>query len=68
MEAAMPGTDGKLGPLRPISFTASELVAERVVARLYKLPPKGMSWRDYARHEIALALRATAARTKESGS
>jgi hypothetical protein len=49
-------------PLRPISYTASELVAEQVVARLYRLPPKGMSWRQYAIHEIALALRAAAQR------
>jgi hypothetical protein len=33
-------------PLRPISHTASELIAERVVARLSKLPPNGMSWRE----------------------
>jgi hypothetical protein len=32
--------------LRPISFTASELAAERVVAPLYRLPPKGMSWQE----------------------
>jgi hypothetical protein len=51
-------------PLRPISHTASELIAERVVARLYKLPPKGMSWRDYAKHEIALAISAAAARPR----
>jgi hypothetical protein len=50
------------GPLRPISHTASEIVAERIVARLYRLPPKGMSWRQYAIHEIALALRAAAQR------
>jgi hypothetical protein len=48
--------------LRPISHTASEIVAERIVARLYRLPPKGMSWRQYAIHEIAMALRAAAQR------
>jgi hypothetical protein len=52
------------GPLRPISHTASEMVAERIVARLYRLPPKGMSWRQHAIHEIAAALRAAAARTE----
>jgi hypothetical protein len=51
------------GPLRPISHTASEIVAERVVQRICKLPPRGMSWRDFAKHEIALALRAAAQRT-----
>jgi hypothetical protein len=50
------------GPLRPISFTASEIVAEKVVARLYRLPPKGMSWRDYAKTETAAAIRAAAQR------
>ena len=49
-------------PTRPISFTASEIIARRVVKRLYKPPPKAMSWRDYAIQEIALALRAAAAR------
>jgi hypothetical protein len=49
-------------PLRPISQTASEIIAGRIVARLYRQPPKGMSWRDYAVHEIALALRAAAQR------
>jgi hypothetical protein len=49
-------------PLRPISQTASEIVAGSIVARLYRQPPKGMSWRDYAVHEIALALRAAAQR------
>jgi hypothetical protein len=50
------------GPLRPISHTASEMVAERIVARLYRLPPKGISWRQFAIHEIAMALRAAAQR------
>jgi hypothetical protein len=54
--------DRGLGPLRPISHTASEMIAERIVARLYRQPPKGMSWRDFAIYEIALALRAAAAR------
>ena len=53
-------------PLRPISHTASEMIAERIVARLYKLPPRGMSWRDYAKHEIAMALRAAAQRPGSS--
>jgi hypothetical protein len=51
-------------PLRPIGHTASELAAERVVARLYRLPPKGMSWRQYAIHEIALAMSAAAQRPR----
>jgi hypothetical protein len=49
-------------PLRPISHTASEIIAGRIVARLYRQPPKGMSWREFAIHEIAAALRAAAAR------
>lgn len=52
----------RANPLRPISHTASEIIAARIVARLYRQPPKGMSWRDYAKHEIALALRAAAQR------
>jgi hypothetical protein len=51
---------------RRISHTASELIAERVVARLYRLPPKGMSWRQYAVHEIALAISAAAQRAGSS--
>jgi hypothetical protein len=58
----MPRINRPLGPLRPISFTASELVAEKIVARLYRLPPNGMSWRQHAINEIAAALRAAAAR------
>jgi hypothetical protein len=54
----------RANPLRPISHTASEIIAERVVARLYRLPPRGMSWRQYAIHEIALAISAAAARPK----
>jgi hypothetical protein len=60
----MSSIDRSRGPLRPISFTASELVAERVVARLYRLPPKGMSWRQYAIHEVALAISAAAQRPR----
>jgi hypothetical protein len=51
-------------PFRPISCTASEMIAERIVRRLYLPPPKAMSWRDYAIREIALALRAAAARPR----
>jgi hypothetical protein len=51
-------------PLRPISHTASKIIAERIVARLYRLPPKGMSWRQYAIHEIALAINAAAQRPR----
>jgi hypothetical protein len=56
----MATTDRRLGPLRPISYTA--IVAERIVAGLYRLPPRGMSWRQHAINEIAAALRAAAAR------
>jgi hypothetical protein len=44
----MPNLDRRAGPLRPISYTASELVAEKILTRLYRLPPKGMSWRQFA--------------------
>jgi hypothetical protein len=53
------------GPLRPISFTASEVVAEKIVARLYRLSPKDMSWRQRAINEIAAALRAAATRPED---
>jgi hypothetical protein len=56
------GINRSFGPLRPISHTASEIIAERIVTRLYRQPPKGTSWRNYAKHEIAKALRAAAAR------
>jgi hypothetical protein len=55
----------RLGPLRPISFTASEIVARRVVERLCQQPPFGMSWKDYAVREIARAL--TAATPRQNG-
>jgi hypothetical protein len=55
----------RLGPLRPISFTASEIVARRVVERLCQQPPFGMSWKDYAVREIARALAAAAPRQTE---
>jgi hypothetical protein len=58
----MASIDRRFGPLRPISFTASEILAKQVVDRLYRLPPRGMTWRDHAIYEIALALRAAAAR------
>jgi hypothetical protein len=45
-----------LGPLRPISFTASEIMARRIVDRLCQEPPRGLSWRDYATREISRAL------------
>jgi hypothetical protein len=61
----MPSVDRRLGPLRPISFTASEILARQVVDKLYRLPSRGMTWREHAIHEISLALRAAAARTKE---
>jgi hypothetical protein len=58
----MPRTDRSFGPLRQISFTASEILARQVVDKLYRLPPRGMSWREHAIHEIGLALRAAAQR------
>jgi hypothetical protein len=60
----MPRTDRRLGPLRPISFTASEILARQVVDKLYRLPPRGMSWREHATHEIALAISAAAQRPR----
>jgi hypothetical protein len=60
----MPMADSTDGSFRPISQTASEVLARRIVERLYKPPPKAMSWRDYAIREIALALRAAAARPR----
>jgi hypothetical protein len=50
------------GPLRPISFTASEIIARRIVDRLCQTPPYGLPWRDYAIREIARALSAAAPR------
>ncbi len=43
----------RLGPLRPISFTASELVARQIVNRLCQQPPRGISWKEFAVREIA---------------
>jgi hypothetical protein len=36
------------GPFRPISFTASEITARRIVERLCQEPPYGVAWKDYA--------------------
>jgi hypothetical protein len=54
----------RLGPLRPISFTASEIVARRVVERLCQQPPYGLSWKDFAEREIARALAAATPRQR----
>jgi hypothetical protein len=37
----MPRTDRGLGPSRPISYTASEIMARRIVDRLCQKPPYG---------------------------
>jgi len=47
-----------LGPLRPISFTASEIIARRIVQRLCQEPPYGLSWKEFAAKEIARAIAA----------
>jgi hypothetical protein len=56
----MPST--KSGPLRPISFTANEMIARQIVARLCRQSPYGLPWREYAIREIARALSAAAPR------
>jgi hypothetical protein len=48
------------GPFRPISFTASEITARRIVERLCQEPPCGLAWKDYAVWEIARAIAAAA--------
>jgi hypothetical protein len=53
-------TDTRLGPLRPISFTASEIIARRIVTRLCQQPPYGLTWKAFAEREIARALAAAA--------
>jgi hypothetical protein len=50
----------RLGPLRPISWTASELLAHRIVTRLCQQSPRGLSWREFAAREIARNLSAFA--------
>ena len=52
----------RLGPLRPISYTASEIMARRIVARLCQRPPHGLTWKEYAVREIARALAVAGAR------
>jgi hypothetical protein len=56
----MPRTDRGLGPLRPISYTASEITARRIVDRLCQKPPYGLSWKEFAVREIARNLNAFA--------
>jgi hypothetical protein len=51
-------------PLRPISFTASETIARRIVERLHQRPPFELSWTEYAVQEIARALAAAMVRPK----
>jgi hypothetical protein len=53
-------TSQRLGPLRPISFTASEILARRIVERLCQQPPYGLAWKAFAEREIARALAAAA--------
>jgi hypothetical protein len=63
----MPGSERQLGPLRPISSTASELVARQIVTRLCQQPPRGMTWKEFAVWEIARNLNAFArSRTNSS--
>ena len=50
--------DAPANPLRPISFTASEIIARRIVARLCQQPPYGLTWKAFAEREIARALAA----------
>jgi hypothetical protein len=47
-------------PMRPISFTASEIIAQRIVARLCQQPPYDLTWKAFAEREIARALAAAA--------
>jgi hypothetical protein len=56
----MPSIDRGLGPLRPISWTASELLARRIVTRLCQQPPRGLAWKEFAVREIARNLNAFA--------
>jgi hypothetical protein len=54
--------DAPPNPLRPISWTASELIAKRLVTRLCQPPPHGLTWRAFAEREIARALAAAMTR------
>jgi hypothetical protein len=45
---------------RPISWTASELLARRILTRLCQQPPWGLSWKEFAEREIARNLSAFA--------
>jgi hypothetical protein len=56
----MPRFDRGLGHLRPISYTASEIMARRIVDRLCQQPPYGLSWKEFAVREIARNLNAFA--------
>jgi hypothetical protein len=63
----MANIDRSFGPLRPISFTASEMVAREIVKRLCQQPPRGLSWKEFAVREIARNLNAFAqSRTNSS--
>jgi hypothetical protein len=48
--------DRRLGPLRPISYTASEIMARQIVDRLCQQPPYGLSWKEFAVREISRTL------------
>jgi hypothetical protein len=54
----MPSVDRGRGPLRPISYTASEIMARRIVDRLCQQPPYGLSWKEFVVREIARTLAA----------
>jgi hypothetical protein len=47
-----------------VSFTASEVLAKRIVDRLCRRPPYGQSWREFAVREISRALTAETARCR----
>jgi hypothetical protein len=56
----MPNISRGYGPLRPISWTASEIMAREIVKRLCQQPPRGLSWKEFAVREIARNLNAFA--------
>jgi len=49
---------------RPLSVTANEAAAPRIVDRLCRRPPYGQAWREYAIREISGALAAEALRRR----
>jgi hypothetical protein len=49
---------------RPISMTANESLARRIVDRLCRRPPYGQAWREFAVREISSALTAEMVRRR----